>query len=551
MAPTSSSSSFHPALAVSNIKTHVPIALEMENVQYTNWAELFKVHCRSHKVLHHIIPPKSKDGEATEPTIFSQEEQELWDTLDATVVQWIYSTISTDLLNTVIEADVSAMTLWNRLRDLFQDNENSRAVSLEHEFNNTYLKDFSSISAYCQHLKTLSDQLKNVGAPVSNNRLVLRMVGGLTPAYKGVASVIRHKKVLPPFYEVRSMLALEETSMKEATTDDAMMVTNHDTDEISNHPPPGRARGKQNKHRNNKKNRKPTSIGVQTPGVGRGGNRGGGPNLGGGQQGPMQPTWAMPPWKTWMQPPWVMPPCPYPTQPWGRQVGPRQPGILGARPQQQQAYTTASEWAPTDIESAMHTMSLSQSDPNWYMDTGATSHMTSTQGNLSSYVNMSKDNSVTVGSGQSIPIRGYGHTVLPSPNPPLYLKHVLHTPNLIKNLVSVRKFTTDNNVSVVFDPCGFSVHDLQTGRRLMRCDSTSSLYPITPTRPHPASSPTVLLASTLWHDRLGHPGDSILSILQQNKLIACNSPSKSTILCTGKTYSVAFCSFIFSNFHAF
>ncbi|XP_038997361.1 uncharacterized protein LOC120122253 [Hibiscus syriacus] len=256
MAPILSSSSFHPALVVSNIKTHV---------------------------LHHIIPPKSKDGEATEPATLSQEEQELWDTLDAVVVQWIYFTISTDLLNTVIEADVSAMTLWNRLRDLFQDNENSRAISLEHEFNNTYLKDFSSVFAYCQHLKTFFDQLKNVGAPVSNNHLVLRMVGGLTPAYKGVASVIRLKKVRPPFYEVRSMLALEETSMKEATTDDAMMVTNHDTDEISNHPPPSRACGKQNKHRNNNKSRKPTSSGVQTPSVGRGGNRGGGPNLGGGK----------------------------------------------------------------------------------------------------------------------------------------------------------------------------------------------------------------------------------------------------------------------------
>ncbi|XP_039047663.1 uncharacterized protein LOC120188246 [Hibiscus syriacus] len=296
MAPTSSSSSFYPALAISNIKTHVPITNEMENVQYTNWAELFKVHCRSHKVLHHIIPPKSKDGKATEPATLSQEEQELWDTLDAAVVQWIYSTISIDLLNTIIEADVSSMTLWNRLRYFFQDNENSRVIFLEHEFNNTYLKDFSSIFVYYQNLKILSNQLKNMSAPVSNNRLVLRMVGGLTPAYKGVAYVIRHKKVLPPFYEVRSMLALEKTSMKEVTTDDAMMVSNRDTDEISNHPPPGHARGKQNKHRNNNKNLKPTSSGGQTPGAGCGGNHGGGLNLGGGQQGLMQPPWVMPHW---------------------------------------------------------------------------------------------------------------------------------------------------------------------------------------------------------------------------------------------------------------
>ncbi|MCI87059.1 hypothetical protein A2U01_0108340, partial [Trifolium medium] len=50
----------------------------------------------------------------------------------------------------------------------------------------------------------------------------------------------------------------------------------------------------------------------------------------------------------------------------------RQPGVLGPRPQQQQAYATT---ALTDIESTMHTMPLSQPDPDWYMDTGATSHM--------------------------------------------------------------------------------------------------------------------------------------------------------------------------------
>ena len=154
-----------------------------------------------------------------------------------------------------------------------------------------------------------------------------------------------------------------------------------------------------------------------------------------------------------------------------------------------------------DIESAMHTMSLSQPDPDWYMDTGATSHMTSTQGNLSSYFNLSKNNGILVGSGHSIPIRGYGHTSLPPPNPPLSLKNVLHAPKIIKNLVSVRKFTTDNNVSVIFDPFGFSVHDLQTGTRLMRCDRKSELYPISSTRQNIISPNSVFLASSLWHDR--------------------------------------------------
>ena len=146
-----SKSSFHPALVVSNIKTLIPITLEMENVQYATWAELFKIHAKSHKVIHHIIP--SAPGTVPSTT----EDRDLWETLDATVLQWIYATISQDLLQTILELDTTAMEAWNRLRDLFQDNKHSRAVTLEYDFTHAATENFPNISAYCQHLKSLSD----------------------------------------------------------------------------------------------------------------------------------------------------------------------------------------------------------------------------------------------------------------------------------------------------------------------------------------------------------------------------------------------------------
>jgi hypothetical protein len=52
-------------------------------------------------------------------------------------------------------------------------------------------------SLYCQHLKSVSDQLSNVGAPVSNERLVLQLISGLTDAYATLGSQIRHGDSLP------------------------------------------------------------------------------------------------------------------------------------------------------------------------------------------------------------------------------------------------------------------------------------------------------------------------------------------------------------------
>jgi hypothetical protein len=94
----------------------------------------------------------------------TDDEQELWSTLGATVLQWIYSIISSDFLATIIEPDSTAMEAWNRLANIFQDNRNANAVNLEHDFFFVRIADFPTAFAYYQRLKTLFDQLKNVGA---------------------------------------------------------------------------------------------------------------------------------------------------------------------------------------------------------------------------------------------------------------------------------------------------------------------------------------------------------------------------------------------------
>jgi len=110
------------------------------------------------------------------------------------------------------------------------------------------------------------------------------------------------------------------------------------------------------------------------------------------------------------------------------------------------------------------------------MGTGATSHMTSSQGNLLSYFKLSKNNKIIIGDSQSIPTYSLGSTQIASPHPPLVLNNVLHAPNLTKNLVYVRKFTTDNKFSIEFDPFGFSVKDFQTRIPLMKCESQVTFF---------------------------------------------------------------------------
>ena len=111
---------------------------------------------------------------------------------------------------------------------------------------------------------------------------------------------------------------------------------------------------------------------------------------------------------------------------------------------------------------------------------------------------MCNKHEVIVGSGQSIAIHCYGQTNLSSPFPPLQLNNILHTPQLVKNWVSVRISRTDNT-----DLRGFSVMDFRTRRQVMRCKSRGEMYPITSLVISPSAF--AALAPSFWHDRLYHP----------------------------------------------
>ncbi|XP_074288531.1 uncharacterized protein LOC141613688 [Silene latifolia] len=121
---TISKSAVHLVLAVNSIRNHITVILGIDNDQYPLWVILFTNHAKSNRVLHQIIKPKG--GISKPPS--TDDEKELWETFDATVLQWIYSTVTNDLLETIAEADTTAMKkTWNRLADIFQDNKNSLA----------------------------------------------------------------------------------------------------------------------------------------------------------------------------------------------------------------------------------------------------------------------------------------------------------------------------------------------------------------------------------------------------------------------------------------
>jgi hypothetical protein len=140
--------------------------------------------------------------------------------------------------------------------------------------------------------------------------------------------------------------------------------------------------------------------------------------------------------------------------------------------------------------------------------------MTGNQGNLSHLLpSPSPHPHVIVGNGHALPITHVGHTTLSTSNNMFQLNNVLVTPNLIKDLLSVRKFIIDNFVSIEFDPFGLSVKDLRTKNEIVRCNSSGDLYPFWWLSSPALALSTTMSSSTLWNHHLGHLSSQALSHL--------------------------------------
>jgi hypothetical protein len=152
----------------------------------------------------------------------------------------------------------------------------------------------------------------------------------------------------------------------------------------------------------------------------------------------------------------------------------------------------SSDTLPTGLYNAFNNMALNNpggGGTEWFLDTGAMAHMASNPGILSSPPQSTVHRQIVVGNGQCLPAHYTSNTSITTSSSPLQLRNVLIGPQIVKNLISVRALTRDNNVSVDFDPWGFSIKDLRTRMALLRCDSSGELYPL-------RQSPTTLLPSS-------------------------------------------------------
>ncbi|XP_073355420.1 uncharacterized protein [Aegilops tauschii subsp. strangulata] len=400
-----------------------------------------------------------------------------WTAIDATIIRWFFTTISKDLFHTVVSAGDDARALWVKLNGLFTDNQLQRRVFLQQEFFDCH-QDEQSIDDYCRRLKTLADELRDIGAKVDDDLLLSTLTAGLNEDFGNAASNLT-LMAEPSFLKFVAYLRLEERRMKgvkKHVQHHALAASTSRGAPPPTAPPAPRQQPPP-----------PAPPGYfplppappalpaapQQPGGGRRGNRRGGgrkqqqapggpsaaagdspmdalfaaPNAAHYRSAPAPAYGSVPAYGAAAAPAYGIAPS------YGAAAAPAfgaapAPAYGGFYPPQ-----APPPWDPA-LLAALHSAPSPSSyggGGDWYMDSGATAHMTA---------------------------------------------------HPVTNLVSVRRLTRENPITFEFDDIGFSVKDARTRMVLHRCDSPDELYPVHPsgatTTRRPAAFAASLLHSDVW-----------------------------------------------------
>ena len=195
--------------------------------------------------------------------------------------------------------------------------------------------------------------------------------------------------------------------------------------------------------------------------------------------------------------------------------------------QRYEEHTTTRE--PHPLMQANFSIPTGGLDQNWYLDSGATHHLTSDLQNLNHrYIKYIGSDQVHMSNGTGLTIQNMGDTFLSSPNASFLLHNVLHVPSITKKLLFVHKFTFKTNTFIKFHPWFFFVKEQGSGKILLQCLNDRGLYKLPvkafPSNPPLCVTPSANLSSSSfvsprfasthigertspqnWHARLGHP----------------------------------------------
>ncbi|PKU60283.1 Retrovirus-related Pol polyprotein from transposon TNT 1-94 [Dendrobium catenatum] len=399
----------------------------------------------------------------------------IWRLLDQNLAAALYSVISSSILPYVL-SETHCADIWLVLDRRLQSITRSRIIQLKHELHYLSMKD-KSMSQYLLEVKTKVDALTAAGAPLAVEDVIHYTLDGLSPAYQAFKTSIRTNLQPLTLDDLYTLLCSEELNIAhEASREMQSLQLSGSTVALAATRGRGRGRSNQNRGRPSNQARPPTNN-VSNNNTNSNRNARSSKNSVTCQ---ICGKFGHSAIKCW--------------------------------------YRHDDQYTTDPPNSALYTSTASSPQQDWFLDSGASSHLTSDSSHFQSTHPYTGTNQVIIGNGQSLPIHSTGKGILPTPQGTIRLSLLHLVPNLSFNLLSVHRLTTDNNCAITFSSNGYTIKDRTTHRTLLTGPCINGLYPVQ-VRSSPCSNTSNLALISvqpvpdLWHRRLGHPSARILHSL--------------------------------------
>ncbi|XP_071680137.1 uncharacterized protein [Lolium perenne] len=187
------------------ITDHVPVKLSTTAANYLAWKTYFYLLFHEYNLRDHI------EGIADLLACDSD-----WLAIDATIIRWLFLTVSPDIFKTVVREGDDARTVWGKINGLFTNNKLQRVVFLQKEVFGTPQGD-QALDAYCMRLKAISDELQDLGFWNGDELLLSTLTAGLNEDLSNAASNLT-LMTNPTFERAVDYLRLEERRLKGVRT---------------------------------------------------------------------------------------------------------------------------------------------------------------------------------------------------------------------------------------------------------------------------------------------------------------------------------------------
>ncbi|KAH9792303.1 retrovirus-related pol polyprotein from transposon RE2 [Citrus sinensis] len=503
MASSSNTTSNQPIInSISNSQTSFTFAatVKLDRSNFLLWRKQVLMSIRGNRLERFISEPQvvpdqylsGGSGESIENPAYIN-----WRAQDQTLLGWLLSTVSEGILSSVLNHDTS-FDMWRSIEKQFGVQSEAKIMQLRYEMN-ILSKDSMNVEEYCAKMKLLANKLACAGDIITEKDLLMRVLNGLGPGYLDLASIITANKM--SFDDAYALLLTHEARLEQNHSTKTMFNANYSTVNVSHPYMRGNFRrgGFRNGHYGRSVNRGfNTGRGMFHNQYPRGVSTGFG-NFGGYGRGQMMQSFR-PPAKTNPslnmqadESPVICQIChktghtsnecwhryddpPLPKQfGRGKSFGPKAAYVsnfdpytsYAAPPIEEQYAATYPCYNPISYssfpaaDSTVAEAYLSNYDgpanEGWYLDSGATHHLTNSMANMNVREEFRGADQLVIGNGQGLPITHIGNacfTYKGSNNAykPAYilLKDMLLVPDITKNLLSISKLTTDNNLSVEF-----------------------------------------------------------------------------------------------------